>query len=79
MKIGWAFFSLAVIAMLAYGLNRGIYVGSELVPGVNTFNGRPNVTKNCRYLFPSGIHAQWANTGWTEEEADDAFCALFAH
>lgn len=30
MKLGWAFFALAVVVVLAYALNRGVYVGSRV-------------------------------------------------
>ncbi len=48
MKVGWSFFLLAAIALAAYALNRGIYVGSD--PGQTSADG---IT--CYYLFPSGV------------------------
>jgi hypothetical protein len=78
MRLGWAFFALAVVAAAAFALNRGVYVGSY----IDTFNfgGKTAYAANCRYLFPSGIHPWFAGaTGDTPQEIDNKewFCPLF--
>ena len=49
--------ALAVIGSVAYGLDRGIYVGStsHIVQGV--------IYKRCRYLFITGISESPAHGG----------------
>jgi hypothetical protein len=69
-RLGWAYFGLLLAAVLAYELNRGIYVGSEVVQVVYYY-------KHCRYLFPSGITVV-KKGGWdSREEAQNQFCRLF--
>jgi hypothetical protein len=78
MKLGWAFFGLAVVVTIAYGLNRGIYLGSATYPSENSFApGTPWFVKNCRYLFPDGIHRTYANGARTMEEASNGICPFF--
>ena len=74
---GWAFFALAAIATRAYGLNRGVYVGSEVFPYTPSGADKVWYEKDCRYLFPSGIHAQWVTVAPTPEGADKGFCTFF--
>jgi hypothetical protein len=79
MKLGWAFFALAVIVAAAYALNRGIYIGSSTDPF--TMSNGVFYAKHCRYLFPSGVVLTSAggSVGRTEAEAerDQWFCPLF--
>ena len=78
MKLGWAFFALAVAMALAYGLNRGIYFGSTTHPDINSSApGRPWFVKDCRYLFPDGIHRWYSNAGFTAADASEGFCPFF--
>jgi hypothetical protein len=75
LRIWWAFLLLAVAVLFAYGLNRGIYVGSSEVErekstGVYHY-------KLCRYLFFSGITVI-ENGGWdSSQEAAHKRCGLF--
>ena len=80
MKIGWAFFGLAAVAVIAYALNRGVYLGYTvyLDPKGNQFApSRPWYRMECRYLYPSGISYETAGSGFTREEAADGVCRFF--
>lgn len=78
MKIGWAFFGLAVVAAIAYALNRGMYVGSEIHLESTVYKEMPYVyVKNCKYLFPSGVYLKFINSNPDREKADVGFCPLF--
>jgi hypothetical protein len=80
MKLGWAFFTLVVIATAAYTLNRGVYVGSRV--GTFTYATQTKYVVRCRYLFPSGISvvsAKGDGIGNTLEQAENSewFCPFF--
>jgi hypothetical protein len=80
MKIGWAFFALAVIAAAVYALNRGIYVGYTvyLVPEGNPYApGRAYYRMECRYLYPSGIFRDLAGSGFSRDDAAEGMCRFF--
>lgn len=78
MKLGLAFFALATLATAAYALNRGVYAGSDLHLQPSGYNDVPVwYMKNCKYLFPSGIHTKLAGGGETRREADKSFCPFF--
>jgi hypothetical protein len=78
--VGWAFFALAVLALIFYGLDRGIFIGSEV-----RFNeraaqqGGSYYSYECRYLYLSGIRTVFGSgTGKTEDEAaSEGFCPTF--
>jgi hypothetical protein len=72
LRIGWAFFLLALIVVFAYGLNRGIYLGSSVVQLQK--NTGTYYYKHCRYLFPSGVTVI-EHGGWdTDQEAANDVC-----
>ena len=78
MKLGWAFFGLAVVAAVAYSLNRGVYVGSEVrLVSERSSNGLPWYEKDCHYLFPTGVYSQWVSQEHTRKDAEVAFCRFF--
>lgn len=55
---------ISVAALAAYGLNRGIYVGSErYVGGYSCCPDSDFIQKRCRYLFVTGISEIDANDG----------------
>ena len=76
MKLGWAFFGLAVLLVVAYSLNDGIYVGSDVETEYDQAINKSYFVKNCRYLYISGITDKYAGVGDTQEEADDHACSL---
>jgi hypothetical protein len=71
-KIGWALFALVLIGLIGYGLNRGVYVGSEVF---SDMDGR--FRKQCKYLFPGGVTRKISGVWITRAEAQDEFCHLF--
>ena len=71
-KIGWALFALVLIGLIGYGLNRGVYVGSEVF---SDMDGR--FRKQCKYLFPSGVTRKISGAWIIRAEAQDEFCRLF--
>ena len=73
MRVGWAFFGLAVVVLVGYCVNRGVYVGSSVLKdGPNGY-----YRKHCRFLFPSGTVVR-ARGGWfSAEQANNEFCPLF--
>ena len=72
LRIGWAFFLLALIVAFAYGFNRGIYIGSSVVQLQK--NTGTYYYKHCRYLFPSGVTVT-THGGWdTNQEAVEDSC-----
>jgi hypothetical protein len=72
LRIVWVFFLLALIVGFAYGVNRGIYIGSSVVQlqkKTGTY-----YYKYCRYLFQSGVTVT-RRGGWdTEQEAANDAC-----
>jgi hypothetical protein len=77
MKFGTIVFVAAVIAAIAYSMNRGLFIGSTIVQ----FDGAGGRYwgRECRYLFPSGIIALRKGGWYTEAEAENEFCFLFLH
>lgn len=69
---------LAIVLALgtaAYGLSRGIFIGSAVVQFTSA--GGTYLGRECRYLFPSGV-TTLRKGGWTtRQEAENEFCQLF--
>lgn len=56
MKATWLLAALVAVAMGAYALDRGIFVGSErYVFGAPCCPDTDSIVKRCRYLFVTGI------------------------
>jgi len=71
-SVGWAFFALAVIVLIGYVLNRGIYIGSEVRRSPYGY------AKHCRYLHFAGAKDGLAFFSEpTPEEADKKVCGMF--
>ena len=72
-KIGWAVIVLIALVMGAYALNRGLFIGSNII----RFDGEKYLARECRYLFPSGV-TRVRKGGWHKlEEAENEYCPLF--
>ena len=65
MKLGWAFFGLCCVVVLACGLNRGMYVGSATGLDLKTMPVTYPWAKKCFYLYPSGISGRSVDWGAT--------------
>lgn len=73
---GWVIFGLVVLALVGYGLNRGVYVGSKIETArLSDEYPVPFYKKHCRYLFFTGIQQVWTSSESTREEAEHSSCA----
>jgi len=78
--IGWAFFGLAVLVLIGYVLNRGLFIGSEIDPIMLTLNNGstlPQYTKRCRYLHFTGTSHHTLGLWDSSERANDDLCRMF--
>ena len=77
--VGWAFFGLAVVVLLGYVLNRGIFIGSDVKPGIhNSTNGYVTLfQKRCKYLHFAGVSENSSFWKQTSDDADAHLCAMF--
>jgi hypothetical protein len=74
-KVGWAFFGLAVVIYAVYLLNRGIFIGSIVVPAQGSFpDGRTLQFKECEYLHLTGISLVQAGSDFDRNVAEGFFC-----
>lgn len=72
----WALLGVAVVIASAYGLNRGILVGSKIETArLSADYPVPFYRKHCRYLFFNGIQQVLTNSESTREEAENSSCA----
>jgi hypothetical protein len=55
-SLGLAFFALVVIALVGYGLSRGLYVGSAIDVSMRQGEGKFLYSKSCHYLYFTGVH-----------------------
>jgi hypothetical protein len=78
-SVGWAFFVLAVVVMIGYLLNRGLFVGSDIRPAISmTSKGnRTEFRKSCTYLHFTGVSESVISTGDTSQEAAEGLCSMF--
>jgi hypothetical protein len=78
-SVGWAFFGLAVVVLIGYVLNRGIFIGSDIQPDVYATSKGVGVQykKYCRYLHFTGIREDFLTLSDTAEEADKSLCSMF--
>jgi hypothetical protein len=73
--VSWAFLGLAVIVLIGYLLNQGIYIGAEVAPYYR--EGKlSHYYKHCRYLYFSGIRSVPSPpNSENREEVEKRFCA----
>jgi len=74
----WALYGLAVlvVAIAAYGLNRGILIGSRIEAArLSDDYPVPFYKKHCRYLFFTGVKQVWTSAESTKEDAAKDSCA----
>lgn len=71
----WALFGLLVLLLAAWGLNRGILVGSRIETAkLSDDYPVPFYKKHCRYLFFTGVQQVWTASESTREEAENISC-----
>ena len=68
-QIKWAWFGLAVVVLLGYLLNQGIYVG--LTVERNQFN---TMSASCNYLYLTGVRQVYVGSKDTAQEAGETWC-----
>ena len=74
-SVRWVLLGFAVL-LLAYGLNRGILVGSTIESAkLSDQYPVPFYKKHCRYLFFTGIQQVWTSSESTREDAVKTSCA----
>ena len=68
--VGWAFFSLTVLIVGGYVLNRGSFGGSEVQSTGTRYDERVLYAKHCRYLHFSGMkdNAMWSVDSYDQAE-----------
>lgn len=72
----WALVGLALVLSSAYGLNRGILVGSRIETArLSADYPVPFFRKHCRYLFFNGVQQVLTTSESTKEEAENSSCA----
>jgi hypothetical protein len=76
-SLGWSLLALAIIVVAGFLLDRGLYIGSTIDVSMRQGEGKFLYSKNCRYLYFSGVRDI---TGGSEspsrESAESASCAL---
>ena len=77
-SVSWAFFGLAVVMLVGYVLNRGLYIGSEIeftTLTLNDGNTVPYYKKYCHYLYLNGVQVVWVNSKRDRSEVEQTFCS----
>jgi hypothetical protein len=54
-SLAWSFLGLAVVVLIGYSLNRGLYVGSTIDVSMRQGEGKFPYSKSCRYLYLNGV------------------------
>jgi hypothetical protein len=54
-SLGWSLFGLAVVVLIGYALNRGLYVGSSVDVSMRQGEGKFLYSKSCHYLYLNGV------------------------
>ncbi len=74
---GWAFAAMAIVALVGYSLNRGVYVGSTIETArLSNDYPVPFFKKRCQYLFLNGVQQVWTASESTREDAEKSSCAM---
>jgi hypothetical protein len=54
-SLGWLFLGLAVIGLVGFLLNTGLYVGSAIDVSMRQGEGKFLYSKSCHYLYLNGV------------------------
>jgi hypothetical protein len=75
-SLGLLVLGLAIVVLIAYLLSRGLYVGSTIDVSMRQGEGKFLYSKNCRYLYLSGMRdiTNGAETP-SRESAESTSCA----
>ncbi len=78
-SLGWLIFGLAIIVLLGFLLNRGVYVGSAIDVSMRQGEGKFLYSKSCHYLYLDGMRNISAGSETPSREGAQAIsCALLA-
>jgi hypothetical protein len=66
---------LIILVMLGYALNRGLFVGSQIIRYEDT--GASYLARECRYLFPTGVTTIRKGAWPQRTDAENEYCPLF--
>ena len=77
-SLGWLFFGLAVIVLIGYGLNRGIYAGSAIDVSAREGEGKLLYSKSCHYLHFDGVHSTIGVEAHSREDVESTSCPPLA-
>jgi hypothetical protein len=77
-SLGWPFLGLAVIILIGFLLNRGLYVGSTIDVSMRQGEGKSLYSKSCRYLYLDGVRGitNFGLESPSREDAESTSCAL---
>jgi hypothetical protein len=71
----WPVVGLVVIALGAYILNKGVYVGSAIDVSAREGPDKLIYSKSCRYLHFDGVHGTFGVETHSREDAESKSCA----
>jgi hypothetical protein len=68
--------AILAVALAAYGLNRGVLIGSRIEAArLSDDYPVPFYKKHCRYLFFTGVKQVWTSAESSREDAVKDSCA----
>jgi hypothetical protein len=74
-SLRWPIVGLVVIALAAYVLNKGVYVGSVFNVSAREGPDKLLYSKSCRYLHFDGVHGTFGVETHSREDAESKSCA----
>ena len=79
-SLGWLIFGLAIIILICFLLNRGLYVGSAIDVSMRQGEGKFLYSKSCHYLYLDGVrNVSTGSETPSRESAEAISCALLAN
>lgn len=80
LSLGWALCALAVIVLIGYVLNRGLFVGSAVDVSMREGEGKFLYSKSCHYLYLGGVRdITFGSETYSREGAETTSCALLGN
>jgi hypothetical protein len=75
-SLRWPVLGLMAIAVIAFILDRGVYIGAAIDISAREGPEKLLYSKSCRYLHFDGVHDTIGAERRSREEAQSASCAL---
>jgi hypothetical protein len=79
-RVGWTLFGLALLIAAGYVLNRGLFIGSEMLPEPITVSVGRKLTlysKRCHYLHFTGTRYRQTLGQESHTRVDEMLCPMF--